>query len=185
MTSRNPPPFDWCRRRNDSRNWKRTMNPCGRCSSLRRQRWRMCSGPWPRSKRRFATCRADYRPGAVLPSPAQSAQSTVMICAAAGIRRGSGSESRARREDGADDHPLGNRKLGVCSGGNLPAEAQSPHGAAASTDLFGAEALWLRQESFGSGCFRLRYYILNSGIARIMNSSNSGTVNAMSPCAGL
>ena len=105
--------------------------------------------------------------------------------AAAGIRRGSGSESRERREDGADDHPLGNRKLGVCSGGNLPAEAQSPRGAAASTDLFGAEALWLRQESFGSGCFRLRYYILNSGIARIMNSSNSGTVNAMSPCAGL
>lgn len=26
---------------------------------------------------------------------------------------------------------------------------------------------------------------VNSGIARIMNSSNSGTVNAMSPCAGL
>ena len=28
-------------------------------------------------------------------------------------------------------------------------------------------------------------YALNSGIARIMNSSNSGTVKAMSPCAGL
>ncbi len=28
-------------------------------------------------------------------------------------------------------------------------------------------------------------YALNSGIARTMNSSNSGTVNAMSPCAGL
>jgi hypothetical protein len=28
-------------------------------------------------------------------------------------------------------------------------------------------------------------YRLNSGMARTMNSSNSGTVNAMSPCAGL
>ena len=30
-----------------------------------------------------------------------------------------------------------------------------------------------------------RYYGVKGGIARIMNSSKSGTVNAMSPCAGL
>jgi hypothetical protein len=30
-----------------------------------------------------------------------------------------------------------------------------------------------------------RSYGLNSGIARIINSSNNGTVNAISPCAGL
>jgi hypothetical protein len=50
---------------------------------------------------------------------------------------------------------------------------------------FGAEVLWLRPRSFRSGCFRLHRYGLNSGIARTMNSSNKGTVNAMSPCAGL
>lgn len=38
---------------------ERTMNPCGRCSSLRGRRCRKCSGHWPRSKRRFAACRPD------------------------------------------------------------------------------------------------------------------------------
>ncbi len=48
-----------------------------------------------------------------------------------GFRRGSGAEGRERREDGADDHSLGNRKLGVCAGGVYGGSTVS-RGAAAS-----------------------------------------------------